>query len=125
MKNDAHTPETTTRSMTMSHEEWIAEGTRRFGPDMMKWKFVCPACGYVQSVQDYKDAGAPTNAVAFSCVGRWAPGVGTARQAFSAGMPSVKAGPCDYAGGGLLRLNPLTVDGTRYFDFADWEGNAA
>lgn len=95
----------------MTHKEWVAEGRRRFGSDSMKWQFVCPACGHVQSVQDYKDAGAPEGAVGFSCVGRYLNG--TPRDAFEAG-----AGPCNYAGGGLFGLNPLNVDGGHYFDFA-------
>ena len=41
-----------------SVEEWKAEATRRFGPDMLKWRFRCPMCGHVASVQDFKDAGA-------------------------------------------------------------------
>ena len=47
-------------------EEWNAEGARRFGADQMKWRFVCPACGHVAAVQDWKDAGAPVEAAAFS-----------------------------------------------------------
>lgn len=39
-----------------SVEEWKAEATRRFGPDMLKWRFRCPMCGHVASVQDFKDA---------------------------------------------------------------------
>lgn len=94
----------------MTREEWHAEGVRRFGPDQTRWRFVCPSCGWIASVQDYKDAGAPATAVAFSCVGRWTLAT---REAFAKGE-----GPCDYAGGGLIRLNPLTVDGGNYFNFA-------
>lgn len=100
----------------MTHEEWKAEGERRFGPDPMKWKFICPSCGHVASVQDWKDAHAPQNAVAFSCVGRWA-------GASDANTFKRDGGPCQYAGGGLIGLNPVEVrhpDGsvTRAFDFA-------
>lgn len=94
----------------MTREEWMAEGTRRFGVDQMKWKFICPACKHVASVQDYADAGASSNVVAFSCVGRW---MNKPRDAFGEGP-----GPCNYAGGGLIGLNPVEVDGGRYFDFA-------
>lgn len=45
----------------MTRDEWSAEGRKRFGDDQMQWRFVCPACGHVASVQDYKDAGAPVN----------------------------------------------------------------
>lgn len=95
----------------MTKEEWIKQGTEIFGADQMTWKFVCPVCGYVQSVADYKEAGAPFSAVAFSCIGRY---LKTSRDAFS----KEGDGPCNYAGGGLLKLNPVEVDGERYFDFA-------
>ena len=39
---------------TMTHAEWLAEATRRFGDDPMAWKFVCPSCGHIASVQDWK-----------------------------------------------------------------------
>lgn len=48
-----------------------AEGQRRFGTDPLEWQFVCPSCGHVASVKDWKTAGAPEGAVAFSCVGRY------------------------------------------------------
>jgi hypothetical protein len=101
---------------TYSHDEWTAEAQRRFGKDPMVWQFVCPVCGHVTTVQDWKDAGAPETAVAFSCVGRWLP---DAKDAFG----KDGAGPCNYAGGGLIRLNPVEVtldDGhiRQTFDFA-------
>ena len=76
----------------------------RFGEDKMKWRFVCPSCGHVASVQDWKDAGAPADAVAFSCVGRWLD-VGD-KKTFKG-----EGGPCQYAGGGLFRLNPVELEG--------------
>jgi hypothetical protein len=100
----------------MTHEEWEAEGKRRFGEDQMQWKFVCPICGHIQSVQDYKDAGAPSNVVAFSCIRRWILG---SRRAFGGNG----AGPCDYAGGVLFRCNPIEIDGQTYFDFAPEESD--
>lgn len=100
----------------MTREEWEAEGARRFGTDRMNWRFVCPLCGYVASVKDWKDAGADEGEVAFSCVGRHRQG---SRSAFFEGGK----GPCDYAGGGLFRLNPVHVtdDGNvhQVFAFAD------
>jgi hypothetical protein len=100
-----------------SLKAWRAEATRRFGDDFLKWRFVCPACGHIASAADYKAAGAPSRAVAFSCIGRFLP---KPRDAFD----SKRAGPCNYAGGGLLRLNPVEVrmdDGetTFAFDFAE------
>lgn len=102
--------------MKYTHKEWFAEAERRFGSKMNDWKFICPVCKHVQSGQDYKDAGAPEGTVAFSCVGRWIDG---SRDAFEGEGP----GPCTYAGGGLFRLNPVTVTQTdgaeiQAFDFA-------
>lgn len=98
----------------MTVEEWRAEGLRRFGANEMQWRFVCPSCSHIASVQDWKDAGAGETAVAFSCVGRW---TGATRQIFE------KPGPCNYAGGGLFGLNPITValetGEIRVFEFAD------
>ena len=34
---------------TITQDEWLAEGTKRFGEDKRNWEFVCPACGRVQS----------------------------------------------------------------------------
>lgn len=92
-------------SATMSEAEWRAEGARRFGDDPMQWQFVCPSCGHVATPQAWKDAGAPENTVAFSCVGRW---TGAKREAFTAGDKG-KSGACNYAGGGLFRINPVRV----------------
>jgi hypothetical protein len=69
-------------NIEMTHAEWIAEAERRFGMDAKTWRFVCPSCKHVASVQDWKDAGAGEGEVAFSCT---------------------------YAGGGLFRLNPVQV----------------
>lgn len=96
----------------MTREEWYAQGKALFGEDMMQWKFLCPACKHIASTQDYKDAGAPEGAVAFSCVGRWLP---VRSEAFS-GEP----GPCNYSGGGLIKYNPIKIDGEEnVFAFAD------
>lgn len=99
-------------AQSFTKEEWYAEGRRLFGDDVMQWRFVCPVCGHVASVQDWKDAGAPEGSVAFACVGRWIEG---SRRAFG----DKGAGPCDYSGGGLFGLNPITVDGDQeVFAFA-------
>jgi hypothetical protein len=86
----------------MTIEEWRAEGERRFGPDQTKWRFKCPSCGYIATAENWKRAGAPETAVAFSCVGRWIP-------TSKGQLWDKNGGPCNYAGGGLFRLNPLTV----------------
>lgn len=92
-------------------EAWQAEAARLFGPDPMLWRFVCPSCGHEASVADWKNAGAPSSAAAFSCVGRWT-GAGDATEFKRAG------GPCNYAGGGLIRLNPVQIEGHEIGAFA-------
>ena len=79
----------------ITEAEWIAEGAALFGPDRLTWRFKCPVCGNVYTALDWKAAGAPAAAVAFSCIGRWQ-------------EPEERTG-CDYAGGGLFRLNPVRV----------------
>ena len=101
---------------TMTKGEWFAEGERLFGPDVMKWRFRCPCCDHVASVQDYQDAAAPEGTVAYSCIGRYA---GLNREAFDQGV-----GPCNYAGGGLIGMHRLEVIeipriGRPCFEFAD------
>lgn len=104
--------------ITITHAEWLAE-LRKRGEQARLVKFRCPSCGYEQSGQDFLDLGmTPEQAASkagFSCIGRWLP---TCREAFTGGP-----GPCNYAGGGLIGLNPIRViagDKTiAVFDFAD------
>jgi hypothetical protein len=105
-------------------EEWRNKGKELYGEDPMKWKFRCPVCDHVATVQDWKDAGAPVNSAGFSCVGRWA-GANKETEEGDLGPNGKKGkGPCNYAGGGLFKLNPVTVidpDGHKMncFAFAD------
>lgn len=105
---------------TVPHADWKAEAVRRFGSDPMGWKFVCPSCGHVARVKDWQDAGAPEGAVAFSCIGRY---TGDAEAADARTFKN-GGGPCNYAGGGLIELNPMTVvfddgDTRQVFAFAE------
>lgn len=105
------------RQSYASEADWRKEAVRRFGPDPMGWRFVCPCCEHKATVADYKAAGAPTGAVAFSCVGRWLGAKAAARDAFGGKGP----GPCNYTGGGLINLNPIKVmldKGGEMFAFA-------
>jgi hypothetical protein len=78
----------------------------------------CIACRFGQGLE--QDAlGASEGAVAFSCVGRYLDADGT--MAFK-----LAGGPCNYAGGGLFKINPVTViddEGRKHtvFAFADVE----
>jgi hypothetical protein len=101
----------------MTKEKFYKEATRRFGTDVMNWKFVCPVCNTIISVADYKKAGASEGAIGFSCIGRY---LSECQKAFG-NKPVIKGQPCDYTGGGLFGLNPMEVDGHHYFNFADSE----
>lgn len=91
----------TTQLRQITFSEWQAEGAARFGSDRAAWAFVCPSCGHSQTVAELRGAGVPESAFGFSCIGRWLPKASDAL--------SGRSGPCTYAGGGLFRLNPVTV----------------
>lgn len=111
-------PSTMLAPMTLG--EWMAEGARRFGGDQREWRFVCPCCKHVATPREWHDAGATEGEIAYSCIGRHRD---KARDAFKRGK-----GPCNYAGGGLFKLNPQPVDmgdGIVYlFAFAEPEARA-
>ena len=46
------------KTPVMTEKEWIEEGMRRFGKDWMKWRFRCPMCGHVASIEEMEAAGA-------------------------------------------------------------------
>lgn len=97
-----------------SRKEWEAEGIKRFGTDKMDWRFVCPACGHVASVRDYYKAGAKESQTAFNCIGRYLKGT-------KGEFMKNKKQPCNYTGGGLFQLNPVSIDNSedRLFDFSE------
>lgn len=99
-------PDPNAEFRTMTYNEWAAEGERRFGPRRRNWRFVCPSCGHVATAADWQASGAPEGAIAFSCVGRWA---GTDDSALERATFRRAGGPCDYAGGGLIGLNPIRI----------------
>ncbi len=79
-----------------SVKDWRSEGERRFGPDTLKWKFRCPMCGHIASVQDFKDAGARShNSAYLECLGRYT-GKESPRKGDSSG--------CNWAAYGLFGI---------------------
>ncbi len=96
-----------TQKIRMTKEEWEAKGKELFGKDYMEWRFVCPGCGHIQAVKDfrqYKEQGANPNSATCECVGRYSGGKSWMRD-----NPRKTGEPCDYAGYGLLRISPVTV----------------
>lgn len=69
-----------------SVDTWREEGERRFGKDVMAWKFKCPMCGHVAAVQEFADAGVkdPANAAYEECIGRYT-GKGSPQKGDSSG----------------------------------------
>lgn len=51
-------------------EEWETKGKKLYGEDYANWKFVCPACGHISSVQEFIDLGANANSSYTNCIGR-------------------------------------------------------
>lgn len=90
----------------VTEEEWNKEGRRRFGHDTMDWRFVCPNCGTKAAAREWKEVGAPSGSVGYTCVNHF------------------KDEPtCDYTGGGPGAKNPVLItfqDGSRVsmFEFA-------
>lgn len=87
----------------MTKEEWLAEGSRRFGPNTDKWRFFCPICGNIAAIEDfiqYRKQGADPSSATCECIGRYT-GAKGAREGEK---------PCNYAGYGFFRLSPIIVD---------------
>ena len=102
-----------------SLEEWRTEGGRRFGENILKWKFKCPMGGQVAAVEDFKAAGAkdPANSAYEECLGRYT-GKGSPQKGDNSG--------CDWAAYGLFGIPKGGVyvftgpeEGAHIFDFAE------
>ena len=92
-------------------EDWMKEGIRLYGPNMLDWRFKCPMCGHVQSLQDFHDVGIePDNGIT-CCASR-----------FNLGGNKT----CKWTTGGLLRIGGVYVIRPDFvpvlaFAFADTE----
>lgn len=53
-----------------TYSEWMEEGKKRFGKNFENWKFICPACGHIQSVKDFLDLELDPNDAFRDCIGR-------------------------------------------------------
>jgi hypothetical protein len=93
-------------------EEWHREARSLFGDDPNAWKFICPSCGFVQTRRDFLAYGVPERDVdrrlAFSCIGRTILDACPTADVVDFMDPHRGFG-CNYAGGGLFRINPVEV----------------
>jgi hypothetical protein len=104
------------KSRRTTLDEYYQTGRLLFGEDTDNWRFICPSCGHIASVKEYTECDAPESAVAYSCIGRWT------GEKYPAVSKNGSPGPCDYAGGGLFRFNPVEIEGHgNYFEFAGYE----
>lgn len=88
----------TTEKEAIPVKDWLAEGRRLFGEDIMNWRFRCPMCGHVAAVRDFKDAGAddPNDALQ-ECIGRY-------KGAGSPGSPDGNPNGCNWVAYGLFGI---------------------
>ncbi len=103
----------------MTQAEWMEEGKRRFGQDFLNWKFQCPMCGHVASIQDFKVAGADNPNCAYQeCIGRYT-GKDSPKKGDSSGCNWAAYGLFGIPNGkGILVVGEDEI-GTEVFDFAD------
>ncbi len=96
---------------TIPQSEFVAEATKRFGPKARNWQFVCPACGTLQTPQQFLDAGVSEDKVrtvmGFSCIGRYTGQGDAGIAAKSKGLPWDRG--CNWTLGGLLRIHTLAL----------------
>lgn len=104
-----------------SVEEWKAEGEKLFGKDIKKWKYKCPMCGHIASVQDFLDSGAKdldeaANAAYVECIGRYT-GKGSPKKGDSSGCNWAAYGFFGIPNGGSVVLTGRD-EGRQVFEFA-------
>lgn len=81
---------------------WKEKARKLFGENVFAWKFECPQCKYVQSVQQCLTAGMRMDQIAVHCVG------GFIKMRRSNG---VALHGCDYSPGELFDVNPIHIEG--------------
>lgn len=93
-------------------DAWQMEGARRYGRNVTKWRFVCPACGFAQTAEDWRSYAAPMRTIdrqlGFNCIGNRIKSVCPTADVVDFGEPHRGFG-CLYQGGGLFRINPVEV----------------
>lgn len=100
---------------------WLEKAIKLYGENAGVWKFKCPCCETVQTAMDFVNAGLSKKdagtSIAKECIGRYLP----KKQKAISEKKIIKGEPCDYAGYGLFRLNPIEIemdDGRMQYAFA-------
>ena len=100
----AQTPFERAPSRHWTQAEWLAEGSRLFGPgetNWINWRFQCPICGHIQTPAEFKAIGVDGRRAYRECIGRHTKGANDfANKPGANGQKS----PCDYAAFGLFRI---------------------
>ena len=100
---------------TLTQQEFFTEAESRFGADVRNWKFVCPMCGTVQSVQQLHDAVVASGEtedrvdgyIGFSCIGRF---TGQRNEGITAKNRGEKWDKgCNWTLGGLFKFHTLEI----------------
>lgn len=89
--------------------DWKFIGHVKYGDDLLDWKFKCPACGNVQTMRQFKEAGVDPNLAYLNCASRH--NLGGKKE-------------CKWTIGGLLKVGGIYVIDEDFvpkliFDFAD------
>ena len=92
----------------LTHAEWLEAATQLYGADPLQWKFKCPICGNVQSLEQFKQVSAKPDSTYQECIGRYLPR-SERRSAFGEHGAKKIEKPCDYAVYGLFSLPGLIV----------------
>lgn len=87
----------------ISLDQWKSLGEKLFETkDKGLWLFRCPACDAIILGKEWKRLKAKQS-FAYSCIGRY-------MDISERGTIFERKQPCNYAGGGLFRLNPVQVE---------------
>lgn len=113
-----HVPETDPSMIRLGQKTKCIKVSSRFGEDDEDWKFVCPSCGHVQSVADFKAIGVDGNKAYYECISRYK---------YIDGKTNKK--PCKYTLCGLIVLDHDTVINNEFlpvnvFKMADVPGES-
>lgn len=108
---ESNQPDLTGEIGVVTLAEWRAEGEQLYGKEQLDWRFRCPACGHVQTMRKFKEAGLNPQLAYLNCASRHDLG-GKA--------------DCKWTIGGLLCVGGRYVIDAKYrprliFEFADKE----